>query len=124
MFYNSLLDLQEVHGDQQPDVLFVQANGKHRMAALAEALVALDVPVDIIADMDVLNEENTFKRIIMSLGGDWESIKSEARPLKTAIEEHKPWLNTSEVAKGIRLVLDETPPTGEFSSQLLIFCSI
>jgi energy-coupling factor transporter ATP-binding protein EcfA2 len=48
MFYSALLDLPAVHGKLQPDVLFIHAGGKHRMAALAEALRALDVDVDII----------------------------------------------------------------------------
>ena len=36
MFYSSILDLSEVHGERQPDVLFIHASGKDRIAALAE----------------------------------------------------------------------------------------
>ena len=43
MFYSALLDIPEVHGKQYPDVLFVQAGGKHRLYLLASALRALDV---------------------------------------------------------------------------------
>ena len=48
MFYSSLLDIPEVHGNRYPDVLFIRANGKHPMPTLAKALVSLDVPVEVI----------------------------------------------------------------------------
>lgn len=118
MFYSTVLDLPEVRGEQQPDVLFVHAGGKHRMAALAEALRALDVTVDVIADMDVLKEEAVLRRIIEALGKNWAAVQAHAQPLKTAIEEHKPWLTSGEVAKGIREILDEAPTPGEFPKGL------
>ena len=46
-FYSSLLNLREVHGDHQPDVLFVHANGKDRIGALVKTLTELDVPVEL-----------------------------------------------------------------------------
>lgn len=118
MFYSTLLDLPEVHGNQRPDVLFVHAGGKHRMAKLADALRALDVPVDVIADMDVLNDEVVIGLLVSTLGGDWPTIRAEYLPLKTAIEQHKPWLNSGEVAKGIKQVLEKAPSTGEFPGSL------
>ena len=70
VLYSSILDLPDVHGDTHPDVLFVHANGKHRMATLAETLVALDVPVDIVADIDVLNDLSMFLRSY-NRGAQW-----------------------------------------------------
>jgi hypothetical protein len=37
MFYNAILDLPAVKGELEPDVLFIHAAGKHRMAILAAA---------------------------------------------------------------------------------------
>ena len=82
MFYNSILDLPEVHGETYPDVLFIHANGKHRMAALAETLVALDVPVDIVADIDILNDEGVLQNVIEALEGDWSDVKPIAKAVK------------------------------------------
>ena len=118
MFYSSILDLPDVHGDTHPDVLFVHANGKHRMATLAETLVALDVPVDIVADIDVLNDLAVLEKIVKALNGDWATVKPFARTVKRAIEEHKPWLNAMEVKKGIEKILEGTPSFGEFPKQL------
>ena len=109
MFYSSLLDLPEVRGGRQPDVLFVHANGKHRMASLAKALVALDVPVDIVADIDVLNDDAILLRIVNALGGDPQPVKPVALAVKKAIEEHRPQLSVAEVKKGIGETLDEAP---------------
>lgn len=118
MFYSSLLDLQEVHGGRQPDVFFVHANGKHRMAMLAEALVALDVPVDIIADIDVLNDMGVLKTVIEALNGDWRTVEPVATAVKKAIEEHKPWLSFDEIRKGIQGMIN-TPLSGDDSVKKL-----
>lgn len=118
MFYSAILDVPSVHGPQYPDVLFVHAGGKHRMAALAEALRALDVHVDVVADFDLLNDERVLERLVLALGGDWDAVKAEARPLKLAVEQHKPWLNANEVSKGISEILRQAPPTGEFPKDL------
>ena len=118
MFYSSILDLPEVHGETHPDVLFVHANGKHRMATLAETLVALDVPVDIVADIDILNDEDVLRNVVEALAGDWAVVKPVAKAVKNAIEEHKPWLNAMEVKKEIKEILKGTPSFGEFPKQL------
>ena len=62
MFYSAILDAPSVHGTESPDVLFVQAGGKQRMAVLAETLRGLDVMVDVIADIDVLNDLSVLKK--------------------------------------------------------------
>jgi hypothetical protein len=118
MFYSAVLDVPSVRGPQNPDVLFVHAGGKHRMAALAEALRALDVHVDVVADFDLLNEERVLERLVLALGGDWDAVKAEALPLKLAVEQHKPWLNANEVSKEITAILGQAPPTGEFPKNL------
>ena len=64
MLYSSILDLSKIHGDQKPDVLFVHAGGKDRMATLAKTLVELGVPVDVIADIDVIHDTNSFRKAL------------------------------------------------------------
>ena len=114
MFYSSILDLSEVHGNRQPDVLLVHGSGKGRIAALAKTLVALGVPVDVIADIDILRDGAGFKAIIESLGRDSTVVLPLSRAVKGAIEQHKPWLNAGEVKKGILEALEETPANEEF----------
>ena len=114
MFYNSLLDIPEVHGDQQPDVLFVHASGKHRMPTLAKALTELDVPIDIIADIDILKDEEVIKEIIETLGGNWSEIEPKLKVVRSSIENSKPFLDASKVIEAIQGVLETTEPKGEF----------
>jgi len=118
MFCSAVLDIPHVHGEQQPDVLFVHAGGKHRIAAIVEALRALDVRVDVVADMDVLNEETVFERLVRALGGAWDEVVANARPLKLAIEQHKPWLTSDEVVKSVEGILAKAPGLGEFPRNL------
>ena len=107
MFYSSLLGLPDVHGARYPDVLFVHANGKHRMATLAKALVSLDVPVEVVVDMDVMNDLEVLRRIVESLDGSWAMVEPSAKAVKTAVEAQRPWLTVEEVKKGIREVVDQ-----------------
>ena len=114
MFYSSLLDLTEVHGERQPDVLFVHPNGKDRMPTLAKALVALDVPVDIIADIDILRGETTLKAVVNALGGDWSNIEPVAKHVRNEIQNIRPSLTSGEVKAAISTVLDSVPSETEF----------
>ncbi|CDO60796.1 hypothetical protein BN1012_Phect2583 [Candidatus Phaeomarinobacter ectocarpi] len=114
MFYQSLLALPSVSTETHPDVLFVHANGKHRMAAMAEALKALAVPVDVIADFDVLSEKSTFQNLVVTLGGDWSAIETDWNTVKSAIESRKPWLNADALISEITKKLDAAAGKPEF----------
>lgn len=114
LFYQALLG--QMSGDERsaPDVLFLHAGGKHRMATLADALKALGVAVDVIADVDVLNEQQAFQRLLTALGGDWSKVEPLWRPLKTAIEKRKPWLDAAGVKAGIEAALTKVKTQSEF----------
>ena len=117
MFYSSILDIPEVHGERQPDVLFVHGNGKDRMAKLAKTLVDLDVPVDVVADIDILRVDDVFKRIIVALGGDWCRIQPVAHQVKKAIEQHKPLLTIDEIKNTIMELLKNEPSGDELTRE-------
>ena len=108
MFYNSILDLPEIHGETHPDVLFIHASGKDRMAKLARVLTALGVPVDVIADIDVLRDLHDLEEIIGELSGDWERIGRLAGFLKKEIENNVVTLCLDSVKVRVGRLLDET----------------
>lgn len=101
-FYSSFLNLKSIAGEKQPDVLFIHAAGKHRMGQLVETLKSLDVPVSVIADIDILNEENTFKNLFERLGGTWDELATAWRAIKTDVEARRPPMNVEQV-KGLLL---------------------
>ena len=108
MFYGAIIDLPGVYGNRHPDVLFVHANGKDRMATLARILVALDVTVDVVADIDILREEAKFRRVVESLGGDWSEIQLPSQVVRSAVSQQKPSLGIAEVGTNIRQILDDS----------------
>jgi len=118
MFYKTLFDLPSVHRAQIPDALFVQSNGKHRMKKLARVLRSLDVPVDVIADIDVLNDLSVLEGLIESLGGDWSVIGVLAARVKVAVESGSKWLDGSAVNTQIRQVLSRPQSPGAFPSAM------
>ena len=117
MFYGSLLDLPEVRGEQKPDVLFVHANGKHRIAALAKALVELDVPVDVIVDLDVLRSAEVLRSIVDTLGRDWSDVAKKLAIIQQSVEAKKPERNAPALKKEIANVLDSVTTEGEFPTE-------
>ena len=118
MFYRSILDLDEVHGESQPDVLFIHAGGKHRMATLTETLRALDVSVDIIADIDIIRDETELGRIVNTLGGDWARIQPKAKVVRTAINDSKPGLTIDQIKQDIMEVLAQELPDSKAEERL------
>ena len=106
-FYSSFLNLKSIAGDKQPDVLFIHAAGKHRMGQLVETLKSLDVPVSVIADIDILNDENTFKNLFEKVGGTWVDIAGAWRAIKNDVEARRPPLNVEQVKT---LILNQLTP--------------
>jgi len=114
MFYQSILNLPSISGDRRPDVLFVHTSGKHRMAKLADTLRSLDVPVSVIADIDVLNDEGTFKNLFEKLGGNWVDVSTSWKTVNQAVLKQRPPLNAEQVASLIAAQLKGVKGTGEF----------
>lgn len=114
MFYQSILSLPSISGERRPDVLFVHTAGKHRMSKLVDTLRALDVPVSVIADIDVLNEENTFKALVEKLGGTWLDFQPHWQAVSQAVLRQRPPLNATQVKGMIADQIDAVNGTAEF----------
>jgi energy-coupling factor transporter ATP-binding protein EcfA2 len=114
LFYSALLNTQSVSGDLQPDVLFIHAAGKHRMVQLAETLKSLAVPISVIADIDILNEEVTFRSLFEKLGGDWADISNHWQSIKTSVEALSPPINAEQVKTLLISELANVSGVGKF----------
>ena len=117
MFYQSFLSLPSISGDRRPDVLFVHAAGKHRMAKIADTLRSLDVPVSVIADIDILNEENTFRNLFEKLGGKWEIAKTHWKAVYNHVVNQRPPRNAKQVAGLIAKELKGVTGTADFPEE-------
>jgi energy-coupling factor transporter ATP-binding protein EcfA2 len=117
MFYQSILNLHSISGDRRPDVLFVHTSGKHRMAKLASTLKALDVPVSVIADIDVLSEENTFKILVEKLNGTWSEIRPHWNTVSQAVLSQRPPLNATQIQGMIASEIEGVSGIGEFPQE-------
>lgn len=118
LLYNSILDLKSVSGDKQPDVLFIHASGKHRLKKLAETLKSLDVPISVIVDLDVLNDEVIFRGIFEKLGGTWNDVVSHWKAIKTSVEGLRPPLGAEQVKSLILQQLEGVGGTEGFPKQI------
>ena len=117
MFYQSVLSLPSFSGDRRPDALFVHAAGKHRMAKIAETLRSLDVPVSVIADIDILNEEGTFKDLFEKLGGKWEEVQTHWKAVRDAVVSRRPPRNAEQVVGLIQTELEGIARKGNFPKE-------
>jgi hypothetical protein len=114
LFYSSLLHTKAISGDRRADVLFIHTAGKHRMAQLAETLRHLDVPVSVVADIDLLREEGAFMNLFEKLGGDWRGIETHFQAIRNSVEQKRPPLNAEQVAHLIKGALADVGGTGDF----------
>lgn len=117
LFYSALLNTEAVSGSTEPDVLFIHASGKHRMAQLADTLRSLDVPVSAIADIDILNEETAIKNLFEKLGGVWADISGHWQAIKTGVESTSPPLNAGQVKNLVLAELEKVDGVEKFPKE-------
>lgn len=84
-------------GHRRPDVMFTHCGGKDRIAVVVRALRAVGVPVSIIVDFDVLNNENPLKGIVEAAGGDWTTISHQWNRVKSAVDVKKPEIDIAQL---------------------------
>jgi len=117
MFYQSILNLPSISGDRRPDVLFIHTAGKHRMAKLAETLMSLDVPVSVIADIDIINDNATFKNLFEKLGGTWGDLEKHWKAILETVLKQRPPMNAEQVVGLITKQLEGITGTKEFPEE-------
>ena len=59
------------------EALFVSGGGKHRLPVIAKALCSLKIDFRIITDIDVLDNETTFKSVAESVGVAWNDVSRD-----------------------------------------------
>lgn len=78
LFYQAVMNaIYEGKNEIAPDVLFTHCGGKSRAKDVVSALKAVNVPVVVVCDFDLLNASQNFKPIVKSFGFEWEEMMSE-----------------------------------------------
>ena len=90
------------------ETFFIHCSGKHRMARIAEALIALNIQIKLIPDLDIMNDENIFKKIVETFGVDWESVCKYYKIIDSNLHSHKEKINRNEFKKTVLMILDNS----------------
>jgi len=107
-FYAALMNSQaEANTGKRkyPSVMFTHCGGKGRLPLVAGSLNAVDVPVIVVPDFDVLNDESTLSKLVASLGGEWNEMVTAWKQVKVAIESKKPETSGTEIKAQIEEAL-------------------
>jgi hypothetical protein len=86
-YYASVRDQlnPETGSQRRSEILFTHCGGKARMHTVVTALNAVDVPVVVVADFDILRDVGDIERTFSALGGDWQSLAPKRNVLNSAL---------------------------------------
>lgn len=93
------------------ETLFIHSGGKHRMAKIASALRLLNVDVKLIPDIDVMNDETTFRGIVEAFGIDWEQIRADYNTVVSNLHSPKEKINRDAAKACIIQILNNSNST-------------
>lgn len=108
-FYGALVDAMNDSAPgtaQRRDVMFVHCGGKQRVHTVVRALRAVKVPVAVVCDFDVLNDEQPLRRIVEAYEGDWLAVASDWKVVKSSVDAKRPDLTLPELKEEVIKVLD------------------
>lgn len=88
------------------EALFVHCGGKHRMSKIITALRSLNIPVILIPDIDVLNDEAVFMGITQAFGLSWDDLQKDYRIIASNLHSSKEKIARAEARAAILSVID------------------
>ena len=105
-FFRNLLDATRGE-EREADSRFYQFGGKDKIANVASALKALDVPVIAIVDIDIVSDRAKILKLYETLGGSEEKISGHLKTIIASVEARKSQITGAELALELRRVADE-----------------
>lgn len=102
----SIIDghLKEQQG-KYSETLFIHCNGKNKLPDIAKALCALGVKLYVIADIDILKDENLIKKLVSNFGVEWEQISKFYKVFSSSIKSQKEDLDRTFLQQQIEKIL-------------------
>lgn len=102
------------------------------MTKVVDALQALNIPFRVVPDLDLLNDEQTCKRLFEACGGDWSTIerdftiahssiaqrgqKVSRSELTELLAQHSDLYLSKEEIKGVSTLLNDGKPWADVKS--------
>ena len=88
-FYSIVNDFLKEQQEKFSETLFVHSSGKERLETIARTLKALNIDYRVIPDIDIMNQEDVFKKLIESCGGCWTTFQTDYKVLVNGLENVK-----------------------------------
>jgi len=106
-FYQAVMNaMYDETGKTSPDILFTHCGGKDRFKAVIPALTALKVKTVVVPDIDVLNDETTFKTICEKMDIQWNTINTKWKSVSEYVKNQRAQLDKDEAKKEIDAIFD------------------
>jgi hypothetical protein len=107
-FYAAILQtiLDRNTNRRAPQVMFTSVGGKAKFPKAVRALANLNIAVRVIADFDILRDEQPLKGTFDALGGSWTAVESDWKTVSRAISSRKAELDAKDTRTRINAVLD------------------
>lgn len=95
MYYSAVMEhlpVKEAKSLKRPsELLFTYSSTKSRMAVVASALRAVQVPVVVVGDFDLLRKEpNDLQKLVKDMGGNYENFRSDHEKVAKSLEPIMP----------------------------------
>ena len=91
----------------------LEDHGERRLVGEA----SLDVPVSVIADIDILNDERTFRNLFENLGGNWDEAKLHWKAISDHVVNQRPPRSAEQVANLIAREIEGVAGLAKFPKE-------
>jgi hypothetical protein len=105
-YYRAVLDAQESVGDTRSGNHFTQCGGKARIHVAVSAFQAAKVPVAAIVDIDMLQNDNEFERLVSAAGGDAKLLEGMRNTVVSAIDAKSSKLSKTAAKAEVEKIFD------------------
>jgi ABC-type uncharacterized transport system ATPase subunit len=115
-FYTAVMEATRSES-RDPDVRLYHFGGKDRLGSMARALRAVQIPVVVIVDIDILSDKEKFFALFDSLGGKVSAVEKDVVDINRLVMQRKGQLTGSELAIELRRLATEADGANDVSKE-------
>ena len=90
-----------------PDAKFLHVGGKDKIRSIASALRALDLPICVLADIDILSEQKSFVELFVILGGDKSLVEDDVGLITRHLGQRAALISGDEAARSLKAIAED-----------------